>query len=167
MQKKLVKAIQRFNERFPSSNGKRVFIMVRLRKDQVFQTIINTIKDQLQENNLQGFTAAEYIFTEESVWENVSVYMLTCELGIAVLEQILPTEQYLNPNVLIELGCMMGGLGKPCLIMKENRIPKLPSDIVKIYQPFDASSLEAAKSTVKEAIQNWIDRTLSVQNIDS
>lgn len=165
MKEKLKPAIRQFNKMFPLTDGKRVFIMSRFRNNEIFNSIITTIIETLKSNELQGFVASDYVFDDDSVWANVNVYMFCCEFGVAVLEQIVPDERFLNPNVLLELGCMMGGLGKPCLVMKEINLRNLPSDIVKIYESFEAKDVNSTQATVRIAVQNWIDRNLKPRGL--
>ncbi|MHA2246594.1 MAG: TIR domain-containing protein [Candidatus Hodarchaeales archaeon] len=166
LREELDKEIKVFNKKFPEKNGKRVFIMIRLRsnEDSRFSIIENAIREILSINGLQVFLASDYTFNSESIWRNVCVYLFSCEFGIAVLEQISSDENYLNPNVLLELGFMMGGLGKPCLVLKERKLKKLPTDILShLYEEFDPETEEKLDVSVKNAIKNWINKTLKIQ----
>jgi predicted nucleotide-binding protein len=76
--------------------------------------------------------------------------MLGCKYGVSVFEEI--DERDLNPNVAIELGFMFG-LGKRCLILKDQRMPKMPADIIgKLYKQFDTYDMEA---TIASAVVSW------------
>jgi hypothetical protein len=57
----------------------------------------------------------------------------------------------------------MLGLGKRCLLLKEKRLPKLPSDIVgHLYKPWDAFD---ATNTVSGEVTRWLRTDLGLAPI--
>ena len=88
----------------------------------------------------------------DQLWLNVETYMVACRFGIAVFEDI--DERAFNPNVSLELGYMLG-LRKRCLLLKEKRLPKLPSDVVgHLYRSWDAFD---ATETVSTQVAEWFE----------
>ena len=86
----------------------------------------------------------------DDLWENIRIYMHAADYGVAVFERV-DTSDY-NPNVSIEVGYMMA-LGTPLCLLKEKRLPRLPSDIAgKLYQEFDMLS---RTSSVPSAVNQW------------
>ena len=65
----------------------------------------------------------------DDLWENIRIYMHAADYGVAVFERV-DTSDY-NPNVSIEVGYMMA-LGTPLCLLKEKRLPRLPTDIAVI-----------------------------------
>ena len=85
------------------------------------------------------------------LWDNVCVYMLGCRFGVAVFEEIDVRE--FNPSVALELGFMLA-LSKRCLLLKEQRMTQMPTDIVgKLYKPFDSYNIPA---TISVAVAQWM-----------
>jgi hypothetical protein len=80
------------------------------------------------------------------------VCALGCTRGIAVFEDI--DERDFNPNVSLELGYMLGR-SKRCLLLKEQRLPVLPADVIhRLHKPFDVFSIS---DTIRTLILRWID----------
>jgi predicted nucleotide-binding protein len=78
--------------------------------------------------------------------------MLGCSLGVAVSEDI--EDRDFNPNVALELGFMLGRR-KRCLILKEKRLPSMPTDVVgKLYKPFDQFDID---TTIVSQVERWVD----------
>ncbi len=87
----------------------------------------------------------------DDLWENVCLYMLGCNYGVAVFEEI--DEREFNPNIALELGFMMAA-NKRCLIMKDSRMPKMPTDIIgKLYKLLDTYHIE---ESIAACIEDWI-----------
>jgi protein-tyrosine-phosphatase len=86
-----------------------------------------------------------------TLWDNVKCCMDASNYGIAVFEQI--DERDINPNISLELGYMLSQ-GKKCLLLKEKRVPTLPSDLVgHLYRNFDSYDIE---KTIKHEVENWL-----------
>jgi hypothetical protein len=127
-----------------------VFVMMRFRDNQHLSDIFKAIESTLQHYGLKALRSDHRDYTGE-LWTNVCVYMLGCKYGIAVFEEI--EEREINPNIALELGFMMA-TGKRCLILKDQAMPRVPSDIVgKLYKPFDTRNI--SRSVPKEVI-SWL-----------
>jgi len=86
----------------------------------------------------------------EDLWENIKIYMHAADFGIAIYEQI-DSKNY-NPDVSIEVGYMMA-LGTPTCLLKEKRLPHLPTDIAgRLYYEFDIFD---PKDSIAAAINKW------------
>lgn len=71
--------------------------------------------------------------------------MMGCRYGICVFEEI--DEREFNPNVPLEYG-FMRALNRQVLLLKEQRMPKMPSDITgKLFRPFDMMDINASISS--------------------
>jgi predicted nucleotide-binding protein len=69
---------------------------------------------------------------------------------VAIFEEI--DEREFNPNIALELGFMLA-LNKRCLILKDQRMPKMPTDIVgKLYKEFDTYNIE---TSVTRSVEAW------------
>ena len=144
--------LERFIPEFCRDNPdfeKNVFLMIRFKSDVRYKTIENTIKEQMKSYGLKVLKADDKAYTDD-LWENVCLYMLGCNYGIAVFEDI--DERDFNPNIVLELGFMLA-LNKRCLILKEKTLPKMPADIVgKLYKEFDFFNIE---SSISDQIKRW------------
>ena len=97
---------------------------------------------------------------DDDLWTNVCSYMLGCKFGICVFDQIDARD--FNPNVQIEYG-FMRALNKRVLLLKDDRQPYMPTDIVgKVYKPFDTYDIE---SSVRSRVQAWAERDLGLFKI--
>ena len=127
-----------------------VFIMMRFIGTQQLNEIYHTIKATLSESGFDGIRADERDYTGE-LWSNVETQMVGCHFGIAVFEDI--EKRDFNPNVSLELGYMLGRRRR-CLILKEQRLPDLPADVMhRLYKPFDVFNIAA---TVRSQVLRWI-----------
>lgn len=133
-----------------------VFLMMRFRNSDQMRDIHETLTTSLGERGLQGIRADDRDYTGE-LWTNIEVCMAGSNLGIAVFEDI--DERDFNPNVSLEVGYMLGR-GKRCLILKEQRLPNLPTDLMhRLYKPFDAFDIA---STVRAQVLRWVDVDLGL-----
>lgn len=79
------------------------------------------------------------------------MYLTGCQYGIAVFEDA--EQRDFNPNVSLELGYLMGG-GKRTLLLKEKRLPRVPSDVVhRLYKEVDIPDID---SSINCEIKRWI-----------
>lgn len=137
----------------PSRN---VFIMMRFIETEQMNDIAGTIKATLSERGFHGVRADDRDYTGE-LWSNIEVYMTCCLLGIAVFEDI--EQRDFNPNVSLELGYMLGRRRR-CLILKEQRLPNLPADVIhRLYKPFDVFDIQRS---VGREVARWVDVDLGV-----
>jgi hypothetical protein len=129
---------------------KNVFLIMRFKNGEQYKVIENTIRQQLGNTELCVMRADEKDYTGD-LWENVCLYMIGCTYGIAIFEEI--DEREFNPSVALELGFMLAN-NKRCLLLKDQRMPKLPTDILgKLYKTFDTYKIE---SSLSDAIDAWI-----------
>lgn len=136
-----------------------VFVMMRFMHTDQMEQIYDAIRDACA---LYGFHAAradDRDYTGE-LWSNIQVYMTCCHYGVAVFEDI--DRRDFNPNVSLELGYMLGR-HKRTLILKEQRLPDLPADVVhRLYKPFDMFAISAS---VSREVSRWIEVDLGVPRV--
>ncbi|MHB1006179.1 MAG: hypothetical protein ACYC3S_11130 [Chloroflexota bacterium] len=126
-----------------------VFLMMRFREGAKYEEIQQVIRSSFSEHGLHVVRADDRDYTGE-LWTNVCLYMLGCEYGIAVFEEI--DQREFNPSVSLEVGFMLAH-DKRCLLLKDQRMPKMPTDLLgKLYKEFDTYNVEA---TIKKAIYSW------------
>ncbi|WAC53240.1 hypothetical protein [Frigoribacterium sp. SL97] len=137
----------------PSRN---VFIMMRFGASEQMTQIHSAIVAGLAEHGMNAVRADDRDYTGE-LWSNIEVYLTGCQYGIAVFEDI--EQRDYNPNVSLELGYLMGR-GKRTLLLKEKRLPNMPSDVVhRLYKEFDGYDIE---NSVKREVATWITRDLRI-----
>jgi hypothetical protein len=133
-----------------------VFVMMRFHDSKQLDEAHLAIKETLAERGLHAVRADDRDYTGE-LWSNIEVYLTCSRYGIAIFEDI--DRRDFNPNVALELGYMMGRR-KRCLILKEQRLPELPSDVIhRLYKPFDMFNV---KSSVTREVARWIDVDLAI-----
>jgi len=126
-----------------------IFLMMRFRAGDQYDEIHSAIKAELSKFGLKVLRADDKDYTGD-LWENVCLYMLGSKYGVAVFEEIDLRE--FNPNVALELG-FMTAQNKRCLLLKDQRMSKLPTDIVgKLYKEFDTYNIS---TTIRTAVQKW------------
>ncbi len=75
-----------------------------------------------------------------------------CGFGIAVFERI--EKDVFNPNVSLEVGYMLG-LKKPVLLLKDQTLPALQTDLAgKLYRPFDP---QHPAKTIALQLEQWLE----------
>ena len=127
-----------------------VFIMMRFKSTPQFEEITRTLRSNLRTYGLWGLRADDRAYSDD-LWLNVCGYMWACKYGIAIFEDI--DERDFNPNIALECGFMMA-LGKRVLLLKESRMPKMPTDITgKLWKPFSVFNIE---STISQQIESWV-----------
>lgn len=151
------------NERaadFAAAFETNVFVMMRYRETESFLTIERVLRSALLEYGLQARLARDAAFHDD-VWANIVFYMESCKYGIAIFEEI--DEREFNPNISMELGFMYAR-GRRCLLLKDQRMPRLPTDILgKIYRDFDSYHLEP---TIGSQVTNWCEKDLWLKRAD-
>ncbi len=129
--------------------SKNVFLLMRFRSEPQYVQIHAAIRDALLSYGLKVLRADDKDYTGD-LWENVCLYMLGCAFGVAVFEEIDVRE--FNPNVALELGFMLA-LNKRCLLLKDKRMPRMPTDVVgKLYKEFDTYDIGPS---IARAIDAW------------
>ncbi|MGW9021098.1 hypothetical protein ACWGOE_06405 [Leucobacter chromiiresistens] len=137
----------------PSRN---VFIMMRFGATPQMRQIHDAIVAGLAEHGMNAVRADDRDYTGE-LWSNIEVYLTGCAYGIAVFEDI--EQRDYNPNVSLELGYLMGR-GKRTLLLKEKRLPSMPSDVVhRLYKEFDGFDIE---NSIRREVGTWITRDLRI-----
>lgn len=128
-----------------------VFVMMRFLKSAQLDEAHAAIKATLALRGFHAMRADDRDYTGE-LWSNIEVYLTCCRYGIAIFERIESRD--FNPNVSLELGYMLGRR-KRCLILKEQRLPDLPADVIhRLYKTFDMFNVEAS---VSREVGRWID----------
>lgn len=135
-----------------------VFVMMRYRRADHFKEIEDAIRQALAKYGLIARLAKDAALSDD-LWENVQHYMRNCRFGIAVFEEI--DEREFNPNISLELGYMYA-LRRRCLLLKDRRMPRLPTDTCgKIYRDFD--TYELFDSLTRE-VSDWCKRDLRLSD---
>lgn len=129
-----------------------VFVIMPFREElkQIYETIKNTFK----KHGLNAIRADEDEFNND-LWENVKVYLDCCNVAVAVFNKIGHEQDnpIYNPNVALEVGYMLAKGRKVC-ILKDNKLPKLPSDLIsKMYKEYDSDNVE---TTLSKQLELWI-----------
>ncbi|MCA1716937.1 MAG: hypothetical protein LC781_08850 [Actinobacteria bacterium] len=138
----------RFFEDHPNVD-QNVFLMMRFKTGEQYEEITETLRREMGKYGLHVIRADDKDYTGD-LWENVCLYMLGSTYGVAIFEEI--DEREFNPNIALELGFMLT-LNKRCLILKDQRMPKMPTDIVgKLYKEFDTYNIE---TSVTRSVEAW------------
>lgn len=129
---------------------KNVFLIMRFRNGSQYDEIHKAIVDGLAPHGFYVIRADDKDYTGD-LWENVCLHMLGCRFGIAVFEEI--DQREFNPNVALELGFMISQ-NKRCLLLKDQRMPRMPTDIVgKLYKEFDTYDIT---KSIQTAVSRWV-----------
>jgi protein-tyrosine-phosphatase len=131
----------------PESN---VFLMTRFRTQPYHQDISDALSDAVRAFGLELVRADDPNLQESILWHKVRSCMEACHFGVAVFEDI--DDKDFNPNVSLELGYMMA-LGRDYLVLKEQRLTRLPTDLCgHLYKEFDSSRITP---TVLAQLADW------------
>jgi hypothetical protein len=143
----------RFLKSFLADNSdidRNVFLMMRFRSGPQYEEIVRALRASLREYGLNVIRADDKDYTGD-LWENVCLHMLGSRYGIAVFEEIDHRE--FNPNIALELGFMMAQ-NKRCLILKDKRMQRMPTDIVgKLYREFDTYNID---KSISNSVEFWV-----------
>lgn len=151
----LEKDLRRFLEDHPEPS-RNVFVMMRFADTPQMNQIHASIKSTLAGLGMNAVRADDRDYTGE-LWSNIEVYLTGCQYGIAVFEDI--EQRDFNPNVSLELGYLMGR-GKRTLLLKEKRLPRVPSDVVhRLYKEFDIFDID---TSINREITRWISVDLAL-----
>lgn len=135
---------------------KNFFVMMRFNETKQMAEVYEAIQSTLASRGMTAIRADERDYTGE-LWTNIEVYLTGCRYGIAVFEDI--DQRDYNPNVSLELGYLMGR-GKRTLLLKEKRLPRLPTDVVhRLYKEFDMFDISR---TVEREVARWVDVDLGL-----
>jgi protein-tyrosine-phosphatase len=136
-------------EKYPNPRAN-AFVIMRFADTDQNRALLGSLSATLSDYGINPLRADMQFFTSD-LWENVRAYMDACDFGVAVFEQI--DQRDFNPNVGIELGYMLGQ-GKKVLLLREKRLPSLPTDITgQLHREFDAFRIA---ETVPPRIVEWL-----------
>jgi hypothetical protein len=91
---------------------------------------------------------------EPDLWNNLCVYMLSCQFGLAVLEDCGANE--MNPNVGLEYG-FMKALDRQVGLLREENFKHDRADLIgKLVKPFRVQDLVLDEGSLKSAVQDWM-----------
>lgn len=140
----------------PSRN---VFVMMRFIETSQMAEIYTSIKESCSSYGFHAVRADDRDYTGE-LWSNIEVYMTCCHYGVAIFEDI--EKRDFNPNVSLELGYMLGRRRRT-LILKEERLPNLPADVIhRLYKPFDMFRIP---ESVSREVRRWIEVDLGIPRL--
>jgi hypothetical protein len=148
----LSRECERFFDDHPRYD-RNVFLMTRFDAGSRFLvTLDQELRRVLRHYDLDPVRADDKMYMpDRNLWNNVCVYMLCCQKGIAVLEDRAADE--FNPNVALEYG-FMRALNRPTLLLADSGFRNLRADIIgTLRETFDLLDIEA---TVQPAIERWL-----------
>jgi len=146
------------------TSDKTVFVMMKFPdpgeervKDKILNAIFDMARRHLHDN--YGLTAVradgKTYASSNQLWDNICIYMLGCDYGIAILESKYHDE--FNPNVALEYG-FMRALGKTVVFFEESGFAHRRADIFgtlskRFTWTSDAQRLE---SSIVAALDSWM-----------
>lgn len=149
-------SLRQFLEDHPQPD-RNVFVMMRFNNTDQMKQVYESLKSALAARGMHAVRADDRDYTGE-LWSNIEVYLTGCQYGIAVFEDV--DQRDYNPNVSLELGYLMGR-GKRTLLLKEKRLPNLPSDVVhRLYKEFDIFDIA---NSIEREVGQWIDVDLRLR----
>jgi hypothetical protein len=138
---------------------KNIFVMMPFAKSEHLDNALTGVRMAASKFGLNALRADDRAYSDQ-LWPNVETYMAACRYGVAIFEDI--DQREFNPNISLELGYMLGRQ-KRCLLLKEQRLPSLPSDIVgHLYRPWDAFK---AETTVAAQVDQWLRTDLGLKEV--
>jgi hypothetical protein len=150
-----------FIEELQTTSDRNVFVMMRYADTPKFIEIEASIRNTLSSYGLIARLAKDRALSDD-LWENIRLYMSSARYGVAVFEEI--DRRDFNPNISLELGYMYA-LGRRCLLLKDKRMPRLPTDTCgKIYRDFDTYSVA---ESVSSQVKAWCETDLGLTHLDS
>lgn len=145
----IASGIEKFRRDYPR-NQKIAFIIMQFGKTKIHDEIIDNIKKILSKHNIIALRADDKEYMDD-LFQNVKVYLHSCDFGIAVYERILTND--FNPNVSLEVGYLLG-MNKNVLLLKDKTLSTLNTDLAgKLYKEFDTDNV---KETIKESLEKWL-----------
>jgi hypothetical protein len=114
--------------------ARNMFVMMRFQPSPQLIEAHDTIVKTLAARNMTAIRVDDRDYPGD-LWMNLEVCILGCQYGVAVYEDIDARD--FNPNVALEVGYMLARR-KRVLILKEQRLPKTPSDLAagKLSHPY-------------------------------
>ena len=127
-----------------------VFVIMRFLPSPPLTRIYDAVVAALAKMGLNALRADQHAYHPE-LWSNICTYMLSCSKAVVIFEDVEVRD--FNPNVALELGFMLA-LNKDCLILKEKRLPKPPTDMIgRLWREFDSY---APGRTIPKQISRWL-----------
>jgi len=127
--------------KFPEGNGN---------MDKKLTALLDVIKDTVGVRGYIPRLASDKAY-HPGLWDNVELYLLGCERGIAVVEDCYKKE--FNPNVAKEWGWMRA-MGRNVLFLIEKKFKHLRADWGGLLsEEFNWSTPDSA---IKKAIEKWL-----------
>lgn len=120
----------------------------------LLQTLFRCVEAELARFGLVARRADDKTYRNE-LWDNLSVYMLGCKFGVALLEDRVKDE--FNPNVALEYG-FMRALGRDVVLLRDEGFSNTRADVIgTIAKPFTISDDDIVDETsVRDAIATWM-----------
>ena len=126
------------------------FLIMPFRDTRLHNEIAETLRTVMRSHGFNLVRADDHVYAED-VLTNIQAYIHGCRFAIAVFERILTND--FNPNVSLEVGYFMG-LRKPVCLLKEQTLPRLPSDLVgRLYVEFDGQNVATSLPTT---VNRWL-----------
>jgi len=122
--------------------------------DAQLTAVIQAVRDAVQSCGYVPRIASDGQY-HPMLWDNVELYLLGCQRGIAIVEDKYLPE--LNPNVAMEWGWMRG-MGRNVLYLVENDFKRERADWGGLIQsPFDWTN---PGPDIKAGVEAWLKQTL-------
>lgn len=131
-----------------------VFIMTRFDAgNRLLVELDVELRKALRDRGLNPVRADDRMYmADRNLWNNVCVYMLCCQQGVAVLENRIAEE--FNPNVALEYG-FMRALNRRTLLLADSGFRHLRADIIgTLRETFDITDIAAS---VAPPVHRWCD----------
>ena len=124
---------------------------MRFSSKKAYGRIHETLRDTFKELGVNLLRADDKSYSDD-LFENIRLYADCCSFGVAVFDRI--ENDYFNPNVSLEVGLMIGRQ-KPILLLKDDTIQVLPTDLVgKLYVPLN---IHEPEDGLKDRLRKWMD----------
>lgn len=121
---------------------------------ELLKTLYRSVEAELARFGLVARRADNRTHRKE-LWDNLSVYMLGCKYGVALLEDRVKDE--FNPNVALEYG-FLRALGRDVVLLRDEGFSNNRADVIgTIAKPFKISDDDIVDETsVRDAIETWM-----------
>lgn len=152
----IVAPVTRFTEEFPFDLN--VFGMTRFPDDSgtdPVETALAASRAELEKHGLSFHLASDRAMSDD-LWTNVAAHMWASRYGIAIFED--RRSRGINYNLTIEVGGMVM-TGRRCLLLKDESISAMPTDLVgMIYKSVDIDDT----ASVTAAVNDWVVNDLNL-----
>lgn len=152
----IVVPVTKFTETYPFDLN--VFGMTRFPDESGGDPVehaLSAARAELERHGLNFHLASDRAMSDD-LWTNVAAHMWASRYGIAFFED--RRGRGLNYNLTIEVGGMVMS-GRRCLLLKDNSIKAMPTDLVgMIYKSVDLDD----PGTVTSAVSDWVTNDLNL-----